>query len=59
MNKLPILLSFSLCLILIPLTASASFEKTKIAVLDFQLQGEGFETKDMSKIVAEWAVQHH
>jgi TolB-like protein len=56
MNKLPVLLSFSLCLILIPLTASASFEKTKIAVLDFQLQGEGFETKDMSKIVAEWLI---
>nr|CBX31829.1 hypothetical protein N47_N26540 [uncultured Desulfobacterium sp.] len=35
---------------------SADFRKTKIAVLDFQLQGEGFETKDMGVIVAEWFI---
>lgn len=36
--------------------ASAEFKKTKIAVLDFQLQGEGYETADMGKIVAEWLI---
>jgi TolB-like protein len=35
---------------------AADFRKTKIAVLDFQLQGEGFETKDMGIIVAEWFI---
>jgi len=35
---------------------SGDFRKTKIAVLDFQLQGEGFETKDMGIIVAEWFI---
>ncbi|MBI5885432.1 MAG: hypothetical protein HZB85_02480 [Deltaproteobacteria bacterium] len=39
-----------------PRPASAEFKKTKIAVLNFQLQGEGFETQDMGKIVAEWIV---
>jgi len=37
-------------------TVSAEFKKTKIAVMDFQLQGEGFETQDMGKIVAEWLI---
>lgn len=36
--------------------AYADFEKTKIAVLDFRLQGNDFETKDMGKIVAEWLI---
>jgi len=35
---------------------ASDFRKTKIAVLDFQLQGEGFETKDMGMIVAEWFI---
>ena len=35
---------------------SADFRKTKLAVLDFQLQGEGFETQDMGIIVAEWFI---
>ncbi|MBI5561441.1 MAG: hypothetical protein HY894_01110 [Deltaproteobacteria bacterium] len=39
-----------------PGPSRAEFKKTKIAVLDFQLQGEGFETQDMGKIVAEWIV---
>ncbi|HHL38992.1 MAG TPA: hypothetical protein ENJ37_00645 [Deltaproteobacteria bacterium] len=34
----------------------AEFRKTKIAVIDFQLQGEGFSTPDMGKIVAEWLI---
>ncbi len=39
-----------------PDTVSADFKKTKIAVLDFQLQGSGYETADMGKIVAEWLI---
>ena len=35
-----------------PGPSAAEFKKTKIAVLDFQLQGDDFETKDMGKIVA-------
>lgn len=36
--------------------AAGEFRKTKIAVLDFQLQGDGFETQDMGVIVAEWFI---
>lgn len=42
--------------LLIPFSASADFKKTKIAVLDFQLQGEEFANKDMGTIVAEWFI---
>jgi TolB-like protein/TolA-binding protein len=35
--------------------AAAEFKKTKIAVLDFQLQG-GKQDNDMGKIVAEWLI---
>ncbi len=42
--------------LLAPLFASAEFSKTKIAVLDFQLQGEAFDNKDMGTIVAEWFI---
>ncbi len=47
---------FLLMSFLIPLSASAEFSKTKIAVLDFQLQGEDFDNKDMGTIVAEWFI---
>ncbi len=50
---LMIVLSFS---ILLPCTVMADFQKTRIAVLDFQLQGKGYETPDMGKIVAEWFI---
>jgi TolB-like protein len=43
-------------LVVMPATVGADFKKTKIAVLDFQLQGDGFETKDMGSIVAEWFI---
>ena len=43
-------------LLLAPAPARADFKKTKIAVLDFQMQGEGYETKDMGAIVAEWFI---
>ncbi len=36
--------------------SAAGFKKTKIAVLDFQTQGEEFSTEDMGKIVAEWLI---
>ena len=36
--------------------ASAEFKKTKIAVLDFQLQGGNHDSQDMGKIVAEWLI---
>ena len=38
------------------LQARADFKKTKIAVLDFQMQGEQSSSKDMGKIVAEWLI---
>jgi len=36
--------------------AQAEYKKTKVAVLDFQLHGEGYETQDMGKFVAEWLI---
>lgn len=36
--------------------AGADFKKTKIAVLDFETQGEGFDASDMGKVVAEWLI---
>jgi TolB-like protein len=36
--------------------AQADFKKTKIAVLDFQMQGEQNASADMGKIVAEWMI---
>jgi TolB-like protein len=41
---------------LLPGTATAEFQKIKVAVLDFQLQGKGYDTADMGKIVAEWLI---
>jgi TolB-like protein len=41
---------------LLPGEASAEFKKTKIAVLDFTMQGQEYQTKDMGKIVAEWLI---
>ena len=41
---------------LLPVSASAEFTKTKIAVLDFQMQGEEQENQDMGSIVAEWFI---
>jgi len=39
-----------------PSAAVADFERTKIAVLDFTIQGKGHETEDMGQIVAEWLI---
>lgn len=40
----------------LPQPARSDFKKTKVAVLDFELQGKGFETKDMGAIVSEWLI---
>ena len=53
-NAIPILLL--LATLSGPAPAAADFVKTKIAVLDFELQGSGHQTEDMGKIVAEWLV---
>ncbi|MBN1849281.1 MAG: hypothetical protein JW932_11925 [Deltaproteobacteria bacterium] len=37
-------------------TADAEFKRTKIAILDFETQGEGFNESDMGKVVAEWLI---
>jgi len=42
-----------LCL-MVPFSAAAEFAKTKIAVLDFQMQSDDFANKHMDSIVAEW-----
>ena len=56
MRRLANILFLLTITLLIPLCASAEFSKTKIAVLDFQLQGENFDNKDMGTIVAEWFI---
>ncbi len=40
----------------VPLSFASDSKKTKIAVVDFQMQGERFETSDMGRIVAEWLI---
>ncbi len=44
----------SLILLIISFSSYADFNKNKIAILDFQVQGSGFDVKDMGQIVAEW-----
>jgi len=39
-----------------PFAPIADSERTKIAVLDFTIQGKGHETEDMGEIVAEWLI---
>lgn len=56
MRRCTRLLYLLMIALLIPFSASAEFKKTKIAVLDFQLQGEEFANKDMGTIVAEWFI---
>jgi TolB-like protein len=47
---------FTLCLFVVAGSAQADYQKNKIAVLPFNLQGENFETEDMGKIVSEWLI---
>jgi curli biogenesis system outer membrane secretion channel CsgG len=57
MKKYVLTLVFiSLCLLSYNFAYGENFKKTRIAVLDFQIQGTGFETEDMGKIVAEWLI---
>ena len=45
-----------LCFFFVSVGARADYQKIKIAVLPFNLQGENFETDDMGMIVAEWLI---
>ncbi len=47
-------LSFAFAFVIFATSCYADFKKTKIAVLDFELRGDSFTTKDMGGIVAEW-----
>ena len=39
-----------------PAMVTAEFQKTKVAVLDFDIQGNQYENSDMGAIVAEWLI---
>lgn len=56
MKPLKTILFAIIIIFLIIQVSDADFKKTKIAVLDFQIQGEKLETADMGKIVAEWLI---
>ncbi len=56
MKKWILLIPIIVFTTLLPCKASAEFKKIKVAVLDFLLQGEGYDTKDMGKIVSEWLI---
>jgi TolB-like protein len=53
---LPVSVTIFLLILGVWSPARADFKKTKIAVLDFQMQGEQTNSKDMGKIVAEWLI---
>lgn len=56
MRRACLILSFVTVAVLLNSSVPAEYKKTKVAVLDFQLHGEGYETQDMGKIVAEWLI---
>ncbi len=56
MNRLFAAVLIISCVMFLPCSVEADFQKTKIAVLDFQLQGSNFYNKDMGEIVAEWLI---
>ena len=53
-SSIVLIISFVLFTLASP--SYGDFKKTKIAVLDFQMQGEQTNSKDMGKIVAEWLI---
>jgi TolB-like protein len=55
-NITVLILTALFVLALLPAAARAEFKKTKIAVLDFQVQGRKNDNADMGKIVAEWFI---
>jgi len=48
-----LMLAVTTCL---PALAPAEFNKTKVAVIDFQIQGTQYENSDMGAIVSEWLI---
>lgn len=56
MKKSFSIISLIMVLVLYASTATADFKKTKIAVLDFQMQGKQYQNSDMGAIVAEWLI---
>lgn len=53
--RLPTTASIIVLLVILLFSNSyAEFKKTKIAVLDFELHGQEFQTADMGSIVSEW-----
>lgn len=56
MRRACLIISLTAVAVLLGTAVRADYNKTKVAVLDFQLHGEGYETRDMGKIVAEWLI---
>lgn len=56
MKKLTITSCLIMLFVSISTAVAADFEKTKIAVLDFQMQGKEYNNTDMGAIVAEWLI---
>lgn len=56
MKKMIVLMTLILLVNLSVSPAAAEFKKTKIAVLDFQMQGKKYQNTDMGAIVAEWLI---
>jgi len=50
------ILFFPLLFCLCPSAPAADFQKTKVAVLDFESVGDKLETADMGEILAEWII---
>jgi TolB-like protein len=56
MKRFASFIGIILVLTLLAAPAAADFEKNKIAVLDFQMQGKQYQNNDMGAIVAEWLI---
>jgi TolB-like protein len=56
MKKMLSLFSLALLLLFTVSSAAEDFKKSKIAVLDFQMQGKDYQSTDMGSIVAEWLI---
>ncbi len=56
MKKFVSFIGTILVLTILAAPAAAEFEKNKIAVLDFQMQGKQYQNNDMGAIVAEWLI---
>lgn len=56
MKKTAGVISLVLLVILTAASAAGDFKKSKIAVLDFQMQGKEYQNADMGSIVAEWLI---